>query len=203
MGTDKAWLAFGEETLLGRVVRLVGEVFEEVVVVAAAHQLLPKLPAEITILRDVGAPRGPLAGLQTGLRYLSARGFDHAFLCGADMPLLEPVLIERLVAQCGARRGVMLRVESAPQPLCAAYAADLLPVIDAKLAQGAGPLVLLNQPGVELIDAESMGLETARQCVQNINTLDDYLNTLERAGLEPDRELIAQLRQPTTRRSVQ
>jgi molybdenum cofactor guanylyltransferase len=44
MGRPKLLLPFGNESMLARTVRLVGEVVSPVVVVAAASQQLPKLP---------------------------------------------------------------------------------------------------------------------------------------------------------------
>jgi molybdopterin-guanine dinucleotide biosynthesis protein A len=52
MGVPKATLPFGPETMLQRVVRLLGTVVSPVVVVAAQGQPLPKLPDEITVTHD-------------------------------------------------------------------------------------------------------------------------------------------------------
>ncbi|HUR55514.1 MAG TPA: NTP transferase domain-containing protein, partial [Gemmataceae bacterium] len=50
MGRAKAWLPFGGETMLQRVVRVVGEVVSPVVVVAAAGQDVPPLPVGVRIV---------------------------------------------------------------------------------------------------------------------------------------------------------
>ena len=47
MGTSKAMLPFGPETMLQRVVRLLGTVVSPIIVVAAPEQSLPKLPDEV------------------------------------------------------------------------------------------------------------------------------------------------------------
>lgn len=52
MGQPKAWLPIGGEVFLQRVVRVLSEVVSPIVVVAAAGQDLPELPAEIVIARD-------------------------------------------------------------------------------------------------------------------------------------------------------
>lgn len=62
MGRPKAWLPFGPEVMLQRVVRLVGAVAAPIVVVAAPGQDLPTLPAEVSIVRDEISGRGPSAG---------------------------------------------------------------------------------------------------------------------------------------------
>ncbi len=52
MGSPKALLPFGSETMLQRVVRLLGSVVSPIVVVAAPDQQLPPLPQGIVITRD-------------------------------------------------------------------------------------------------------------------------------------------------------
>lgn len=52
MGRPKAWLPFGGELMLPRVVRLLSEVVSPVIVVAAPEQELPPLPAGIAVVRD-------------------------------------------------------------------------------------------------------------------------------------------------------
>ena len=70
MGVSKATLPFGPETMLQRVVRLLGTVVSPVVVVAAREQSLPELPDDITVARDEREQRGPLEGLRAGLTAL-------------------------------------------------------------------------------------------------------------------------------------
>ncbi len=59
MGVAKATLPFGPETMLQRVVRLLGTVVSPIVVVAAREQELPALPAEVIVTRDEREAPGP------------------------------------------------------------------------------------------------------------------------------------------------
>jgi molybdopterin-guanine dinucleotide biosynthesis protein A len=52
MGSSKALLPFGSETMLQRVVRLLGKVVSPLVVVAAVEQELPALPRDVIVARD-------------------------------------------------------------------------------------------------------------------------------------------------------
>jgi molybdopterin-guanine dinucleotide biosynthesis protein A len=52
MGRPKAWLPFGDQLMLQRVVRLAGTIARPIVVVAAPGQELPKLAADILVVRD-------------------------------------------------------------------------------------------------------------------------------------------------------
>src|SRR6476620_11737545 len=89
MGSSKALLPFGSETMLQRVVRLLGTVVSPLVVVAAPEQALPDLPAAVTITRDENPGRGPLEGLRAGLKALPT-GIDIAYVTSCDVPLLVP-----------------------------------------------------------------------------------------------------------------
>src|SRR5437016_2971467 len=83
MGSAKAWLPFGDELMLPRVVRVLAEVVAPIVVVAAPDQEVPPLPSGVTIARDPEEGRGPLQGLAVGLTALDGR-CDAAYLSSCD-----------------------------------------------------------------------------------------------------------------------
>src|SRR5262245_40439806 len=85
MGRPKAWLPFGGERMLPRVVRVLTEVVSPVVVVAAPDQEVPPLPASVHVVRDEERGRGPLEGLAAGLAALAGKA-DAAYLSSCDVP---------------------------------------------------------------------------------------------------------------------
>ena len=87
MGTSKALLPFGPETMLQRVVRLLSEVVSPIVVVAANDQDLPQLPSSVIVTRDENEGRGPLEGLRAGLKALPTT-VDAAYVTSCDVALL-------------------------------------------------------------------------------------------------------------------
>ena len=95
MGRPKAWLPVGGEVMLQRVVRVLREVVDPVVVVAAPGQDVPPLPDAVTIVRDEVEGRGPLAGLAAGLAALDGRA-DAAYLSACDVPFLSPAFVRRV-----------------------------------------------------------------------------------------------------------
>src|SRR5215469_6127242 len=97
MGRPKAWLPFGPERMLQRVVRLVGTVARPIVVVAAPGQELPDLPEGVAIVRDPIAGRGPLQGLAAGFAALSDP-VEVVYATATDVPFLQPEWITRLAA---------------------------------------------------------------------------------------------------------
>src|SRR5579863_9982051 len=82
MGLPKATLPFGPETMLQRVVRLLGTAVSPIVAVAAREQVLPELPESVIVTRDEREQRGPLEGLRAGLRALpSSIGVAYVTSC--------------------------------------------------------------------------------------------------------------------------
>src|SRR5215216_3969334 len=96
MGRPKAWLPFGDEVLLQRVVRILSAVVDPIVVVAAPDQELPSLPPATLIARDDREYLGPLNGLATGLSALRGRA-DVAYLSSCDVPFLRAAFVQRVV----------------------------------------------------------------------------------------------------------
>ncbi len=96
MGAPKAWLPFGGELMLPRVVRVLREAVGPVVVVAAPGQDVPPLPAGVVIVRDDVEGRGPLGGLAAGLAALEGKA-DAVYLSSCDVPLLTPAFVARVI----------------------------------------------------------------------------------------------------------
>ncbi len=96
MGRPKAWLPFGNELMLQRVVRVLCEVVDPMVVVAAPGQEVPPLPPEVAIVRDEIEGKGPLGGLAAGLAALEGR-VEAAYLSSCDVPFLMPGFVQRVV----------------------------------------------------------------------------------------------------------
>src|SRR4051812_33842424 len=133
MGRPKAWLPFGGETMLQRVVRVVGEVVSPVVVVAAPDQDVPPLPTDVEIVRDEVEGRGPLQGLAAGLSALEGKA-DAAFLASCDVPLLTPQFVRSVIGLVGDNSAAVPRVNERLHPLAAAYRLLVLPHVRDMLA---------------------------------------------------------------------
>ncbi|WP_422931303.1 molybdenum cofactor guanylyltransferase [Singulisphaera sp. PoT] len=120
MGQPKACLPFGEETMLQRIVRIVGAVCEETIVVAAAGQECPSLPSTVTLVHDRVAGQGPLEGLDTGLAALSSNP-EFLYATAADTPFLVPEWIARLRELIGPHDAAIPEVDDKLHPLAALY----------------------------------------------------------------------------------
>jgi molybdopterin-guanine dinucleotide biosynthesis protein A len=184
MGVPKATLPFGSETMLQRVVRLLGTVVSPVVVVAAPGQSLPKLPDEVTITRDEREQRGPLEGLRAGLKALP-NSIDIAYITSCDVPLLVPGFVERMIELLGDHDIAVMEIDGFPHPLSAVYRRDTLPQVESLLAKDKlRPVFLFDAVRTRRVRPEEMvSVDPELRTLRNLNTRDDYLEALSDAGL--------------------
>src|SRR5690349_8191530 len=118
MGTSKALLPFGPETMLQRVVRLLREVVSPIVVVTAADQPLPPLPGDVILARDEREARGPLEGLRAGLKALPAQ-CEAAYVTSCDVPLLVPGFVSEMIRRAEGHDIAVVEIDGFPHPLSA------------------------------------------------------------------------------------
>jgi molybdopterin-guanine dinucleotide biosynthesis protein A len=186
MGSPKAWLPFGDERLLQRVVRLAGTVAHAIVVVAAPGQELPELPPDVTVVRDAVAARGPLQGLAGGFAALP-RSVELAYATATDVPFLEPRWISRLAELAVGYDIVIPRVDDLYQPLAALYRKDfVLPVIERMLAENCRRLTLLVETlRTRVVDeTELRAVDLMLGTLRNLNRPEDYREALDLAGFK-------------------
>ncbi len=188
MGVPKAWLPFGPERLLQRVVRLVGAVARPIVVVAAPGQELPELPADVPIVRDPIAGRGPLQGLAAGLAALPNPN-ELVYATGTDVPFLEPRWIIRLAELIGDHDLAMPDIGGEYHPLAALYRkAAVLPVIEGMLNQDHLKLkAIIERVRARVVDErEMLPVDPRLGTLRNLNHPEDYERALRDAGPRVD-----------------
>jgi len=226
MGRPKAMLPFGPETLLQRVVRLLGQVVDVTVVVAAPGQKLPELPPSVVVAHDRHPDRGPLEGLAVGLQALADRALESgewgvgsgewrvesgewpgsrplslaprpsplapgrsplvsAFVAACDVPLLVPALVRRMIELSAGHEIAVPHVGGFDQPLAAVYHLSVLPHVEALLeADRLRPAYLFDRVSTRRVTADELAdVDPELQSLTNVNSPQEYLAVLERAGL--------------------
>jgi molybdopterin-guanine dinucleotide biosynthesis protein A len=175
MGRPKAWLPFGDEVMLQRVVRIVGGVVGPVVVVAAPEQEVPPLPADVAVVRDEEKGRGPLQGLVAGLEALRERA-DAAYLSSCDVPFLRPAFVRRLIDLLGDHAVCVPHVGDFHHPLAAVYRVGVVEVVRRLLAaQRMRPVFLFDEVPTRVAEAEELRLvDPTFETLRNLNTPEDY-----------------------------
>ena len=186
MGSSKALLEFGAETMLQRVVRLLGGVVSPLVVVAAPGQELPALPASVTVTRDEQEGRGPLEGLRAGLKALP-EDVEAAYVTSCDVPLLVPGFVEHMVRLLGDHDISVIEIDGFTHPLSAVYRRRTLGAVEALLAADRlRPAYLFEAVSTRRVQpAEMAAVDPQLLTLRNLNTPEDYADALAIAGISP------------------
>ncbi len=137
MGSSKAALPWGAGTLLDHVCGLVGEAVDgPLVVVRAAGQVLPALPAAVLVTEDSREGGGPLVGILAGLS-VAAEHADAVYVSAVDMPLLRPAFVCRVLDGLADDADVVLpEAGGFRHPLAAAYRTALAGPLERIVAAG-------------------------------------------------------------------
>lgn len=182
MGTDKATMRHPDgRSLVRRAIDLLTDEGCVHVVVSLRHDQdvpgeigNPTGPNGISIIRDPeGGSDGPLSGMLASMR-LHPRADWLVIAC--DLPRLDVTTLRHLI---GAKRPgepfVCYRSEfdGLPEPLCALYTADALPVLEAAVAEGIRcPRKILIRQSVPMLELPIPG------ALANANTPEDWNQAL-------------------------
>ena len=182
MGTSKALLPFGDETMLQRVVRLLSGVVPAIVIVAAPDQELPALPPHAVVTRDEREGRGPLEGLRAGLKALPV-DIERVYVTSCDVPLLVPGFAAQLLELSRGYDAAVMEIDGFAHPLSAVYARTTLAPIEQLLADDRlRPAFLFEQVKTRRVRPEEMTADPDLRTLRNLNTRDDYARALVEAG---------------------
>lgn len=130
-GAPKALAELGGRRLIERVVDVVRDVVDDVLVVTNTPDLYGFLG--IPMVPDVFADHGSLGGIYSGL---AAAGGDAAFTVACDMPFLAAPVARLVVGRAGEADVVIPRAGGQLQTMHALYAKGCLPHMEARLRAG-------------------------------------------------------------------
>jgi molybdenum cofactor guanylyltransferase len=186
MGSSKALLPFGPETMLQRIVRLLGDVVTPIVVVAAADQAMPALPPTTIVTRDEREGRGPLEGLRAGLRALPPE-IEGAYVTSCDVPLLAAGFVRAMIDLARDHEIAVMEIDGFAHPLSAVYRRSTQPHIDALLAQDKlRPAFLFERVKTRRVRPDEVAaVDPDLKTLWNLNSRDDYEKALVAAGFHP------------------
>jgi molybdopterin-guanine dinucleotide biosynthesis protein A len=183
MGTSKALLPFGSETMLQRVVRILSGVVAPIVVVAAGNQELPELPADVIVTRDENEGRGPLEALRAGLKALPA-DVDAAYVTSCDVPLLAPGFVRQMLDHAGGYDIAVMEIDGFTHPLSAVYRRSTLACVEDLLANDRlRPAFLFDAVKTRRVRPEEMTADPDLRTLRNLNTREDYEQALSDANV--------------------
>jgi molybdopterin-guanine dinucleotide biosynthesis protein A len=131
MGSDKAFLRLGDETLLAHAMKLAGVVAKEVHIVGDAA----KFAAFGQVVEDVYRDRGPLGGIHGAL---SSSMTPLNLMLAVDLPFVIAKFLEYLLSRA-RESGAMVtlpRADGGLQPLCGVYQRGFVEVAEQSLRDG-------------------------------------------------------------------
>lgn len=129
-GSNKALALHQGDALIQTIARRLAALFPETL-------LITNTPEEYGFLgwpmaKDLYPDCGPLAGIHAALRTVSQ---PRIFVCGCDMPLVNPDLIRFLCELEGDHDIVLPWLDEGPEPLYAVYSKKALPIIEEQLSK--------------------------------------------------------------------
>jgi molybdopterin-guanine dinucleotide biosynthesis protein A len=186
MGRSKAWLPFGETTMLRAVLEAVEKGLRSgrasqpgfsppLVVVGARQQDLPPLPQEILRVDDEVEGEGPLRGMAAGLAALEGRA-EAAYVSSCDTPLLQPSFVSRMIVLLGEADIAVPLVEDRHHPLAAVYRLSVLKEVrDLLAAERRRPFFLFERVSTRMIGREALvEVDPDLDSLKNFNTPAEY-----------------------------
>ena len=166
-GRDKAFLRVDGEVVVARILSVLRECFEQVVVVSNKPDKYAPFGVEVT--HDELLGYGPLGGLHAALGKVRT---PYAFVVACDMPFLRPEPIRFLVSQLNGQEAIVPCWGGDIEPLHAIYGAALRPRIAAMLAEGACGLrdFLPHVRAHYVPEAMMKRIDGAEESFRNVNT---------------------------------
>jgi molybdenum cofactor guanylyltransferase len=172
MGTDKAFLEFGSQTLLDRALAVVSGVCDRVVIVGNAA----KFAKYGMVVEDIFSRCGPLAGIHAALAQSTA---DLNLMLAVDLPFVSAELLTFLFAAAADTHAIVTvpRLGNRLQPLCAIYRRDFFATAERALRSGNYKIgATFSDVSVRMIeDGELAVAGFSEQMFFNVNTPQDLL----------------------------
>jgi phospholipid/cholesterol/gamma-HCH transport system ATP-binding protein len=178
MGSNKALLRLGAQTLLQRILRTASEALGNARIVGSKN-----IYAQFgDVVEDIYPGCGPLGGIHAAL---SSTNTDLNLILSVDMPQMTPRFLKWLTEQAATARELIVVPYAAGglQPLCATYRRDILPAIEQALKNGdfkIGRLFSL-LPTRIITEQEIVAAGFSAIIFENVNTPEEYDRLLQQA----------------------
>jgi len=176
MGSDKAWLELGGQTMIERVIAAVAPVTSSVAIIANDPQYAR---LGLPVFADTNRGVGPLEAIRTALVNSSTL---RVVLAGCDLPFVTSELFSFLLGLEGGHQTVVpLSREGLLEPLCAVYSTESLAVVTELIASGERKVQWLfdRVPTRFVAFAEINHLSGAELFFENVNTRQEYFRAVQ------------------------
>ncbi len=181
MGTDKAFLRLGEETLLEHAIATVREVSERAVLVGDRERLGPFG----CVVEDRFPGQGPLAGIEAGFKSEFVAQLN--LFVAVDTPAVSSELLKCLFTiACESTATVTVpRANGHLQTLCAVYRKEFVTIAEKALQSGRNKIEpLFAQVAVKIIEEDELkAIGFSPDIFDNVNTPEDWQRMQQRFGI--------------------
>ena len=171
MGSNKAFLKYGDTTFIEHQVMMLRKIFDEIILSANDENAYAGL--KLAIVSDVIPEKGPLSGIYAGLSHARS---SHAFVIACDMPFINEKLILYLKSQINGYDVVVPQTSRGLEPMHAFYSRNCIQPMHRCLEEGRLRIVdFFSEVKVKVVDEkEFAGLDASLQSLINLNTPDEY-----------------------------
>jgi molybdopterin-guanine dinucleotide biosynthesis protein A len=178
-GQPKALMELGGRRIIERVIAVVDDVIDDLLIVTNTPELYAFLG--LPMVPDVFPEGGSLGGIYTGLK--SAPG-DAIFTVACDMPFLRHEVVRLVVDRASLADVVIPRVGDQYETLHAAYQKTCLPAMEERLLKGRLKIVgFFDEVRVMVIDeAEVARYGDPTVVFMNVNTPEELARAQGLAG---------------------
>ncbi len=180
MGSDKAFLTWGDDTLLSHALKLAAGVTPRMRIVGDAR----KFAAFGVVIGDIYRDHGPLGGIHAAL---ASSTTDFNLMLAVDSPLIEPRFLQFMV---GLARGTdalvtLPRADGGLQPLCAVYRREFALPADQALQMGRNKIdALFTTVKIRVIENDELiGAGFSAAMFRNLNTPEEWKEEQRRSSL--------------------
>jgi molybdopterin-guanine dinucleotide biosynthesis protein A len=171
MGRDKAFLPFGKGLLIERVIEVIQQVTDDVILITNTPEQYERFA--LPMFSDVIPEAGSLGGIYTGL--ISAKT-PYSLCLACDMPFVKPEFLRFLCDTAAEADVVIPRNAEDFQPLCAVYSQVCRDPIRHKIEVGQLKITgFFDQVSVRVIDGDLLAHYDPHDIMFfNANTPEEY-----------------------------
>lgn len=172
MGTDKGLLMMNQKPLISYPIRLLKNYCQEILISSNSdsYEFL-----NLQIVTDTHPTIGPIGGLYA---CLNASQTEHNLFLACDMPFVDSTLIDLLLQHIDNYTVIVFSIDNFPIPVCGYYHKSILPKLKFEIENERHSLQnLLSKTTSLIIEIKD---ESQRNQLKNLNTLDEYYQSLER-----------------------
>ena len=171
MGVDKAFLTVAGIPMIEHVLRALGSVVNQIIIVTNSPERYRAYPARV--VTDRLDQRGPLTGIYSGI---SSSESEYNVVVACDMPFLNAGLLSYLMELAPGYDAVVPGVGKMAEPLHAVYSKRLLPVIEERIREDERRIQgIFGRANVRYVtDNEIRRFDPERRSFINLNTPQQY-----------------------------